>query len=77
MPLVVPRPLGTAVDQEDDGIRLGRVEAGGPEQPAVDLVAIGAGEVKPSSPRQVKIGDDQGALCEVRARGLGLPSSQR
>ena len=49
VPLVVPGPLRSAVDQEDDRVFLARLESRRAEQPAVDLVAVGPGKVKPSS----------------------------
>ena len=78
MPFVVPGPLGPAVDQEDDRVFLGGVEARRTHQPALNTIAVGTGKLERFGRLKVEIGDE---LCivvsEPRRRGLFLEAVGR
>ena len=62
VPLVVPGPLRSAVDQEDDRVFLARVESRRMEQPAVNLVAVGSRKREAFELGQVELRDQRGVV---------------
>ena len=55
VPFVMPGTLGAAMDQEDDRIGLLGVEPGRAQQPAMNLVVVGPGELEAFDRRQVEL----------------------